>query len=89
MENKLLELTLRRRSVRRNFEYLSEDGVLSGYLAAQAVIGAKEYGVYTYVKHVACNEQETNRQRMLCTFLTEQSLRGIYLNPFEIAVKGK
>lgn len=71
----------------RNFEYLSEDGILSGYLAAQAVIGAKEYGVYTYVKHFACNEQETNRQRMLCTFLTEQSLREIYLKPFEIAVK--
>ncbi len=71
----------------RNFEYMSEDGVLSGYLAAQAVIGANEYGVYTYVKHFACNEQETNRQRMLCTFLTEQALREIYLKPFEIAVK--
>ena len=71
----------------RCFEYMSEDGVLTGNLAAEAVKGAAEHGVYAYVKHFACNEQETNRQRMLCTFLPEQALREIYIKPFEIAVK--
>jgi len=71
----------------RCFEYLSEDGVLSGMLVAEAVKGAAESGVYAYVKHFACNEQESNRQRMLCTFLPEQALREIYIRPFEYAVK--
>lgn len=71
----------------RGFEYMSEDGLLTGKLMAQAVKGAAEHGVYAYVKHFACNEQESNRQRMLCTFLPEQALREIYLKPFELAVK--
>jgi beta-glucosidase len=71
----------------RNFEYYSEDGLLSGKLAAQAVIGAEKYGVYSYVKHFALNDQEQNRNRMLCTWSTEQAIREIYLKPFEIAVK--
>lgn len=72
---------------RRNFEYYSEDGVLSGYMAANAVIGAEEYGVYAYIKHFALNDQETNRTEMLCTWATEQAIREINLKPFEIAVK--
>lgn len=71
----------------RNFEYYSEDGVLSGKMAANAIIGAEKYGVYAYIKHYALNDQETNRTNMLCTWATEQSIREIYLKPFEIAVK--
>lgn len=71
----------------RNFEYYSEDGVLTGKMAAKAVIGAKEHGVYSYVKHFALNDQETNRKSMLCTWSTEQAMREIYLKPFELAVK--
>jgi beta-glucosidase len=71
----------------RNFEYYSEDGLLSGKMAAQAIIGAEEYGVYAYMKHFALNDQETNRCNMICTWANEQSIREIYLKPFEISVK--
>ena len=71
----------------RNFEYYSEDGVLSGKLAAQAIQGAEEHGVYAYIKHYALNDQETSRNSMLCTWANEQSIREIYLKPFEISVK--
>lgn len=71
----------------RNFEYYSEDGVLSGRIAANAVMGAEQYGVYAYIKHFALNDQETNRCSMLCTWTNEQAIREIYLKPFEIAVK--
>lgn len=71
----------------RNFEYYSEDSVLSGEIAADAIIGAERYGVYAYIKHYALNDQETNRLDMLCTWTNEQALREIYLKPFEIAVK--
>lgn len=71
----------------RNFEYYSEDGVLSGKMAAKAVIGAEKEGVYAYIKHFALNDQETNRTNLLCTWATEQSIREIYLKPFEMSVK--
>ncbi len=71
----------------RNFEYYSEDGVLGGRMAASAVKGAEHYGVYAYIKHFALNDQETNRNNMLCTWSDEQAIREIYLKPFEIAVK--
>ena len=71
----------------RNFEYYSEDGVLAGWMCANAVQGAREWGVYSYVKHFATNDQETNRTGLLCTWLNEQSLREIYLKSFEIAFK--
>lgn len=71
----------------RNFEYYSEDGVLGGKMAANAVLGAEKHGVYAYIKHFALNDQETNRTEMLCTWSTEQAIREIYLKPFEIAVK--
>ena len=64
----------------RNFEDYSEDGVLSGYMATNAILGAEEYGVYAYMKHFALNDQETNRTEMLCTWANEQSIREIYLN---------
>lgn len=71
----------------RNFEYYSEDGLVSGKMAANAVAGAETYGVYSYMKHFALNDQETNRCGMLCTWSTEQAIREIYLKPFELAVK--
>ncbi|MDK2809226.1 MAG: beta-glucosidase, partial [Clostridiales bacterium] len=71
----------------RNFEYYSEDGLLAGEMAANAVIGAEKYGVYAYIKHFALNDQETNRTNMLLTWSNEQAIREIYLKPFEIAVK--
>lgn len=71
----------------RNFEYYSEDALLTGKISAQAVLGAAESGVYAYVKHFALNDQETNRWEMLTTWSNEQAIREIYLKPFEIAVK--
>lgn len=71
----------------RNFEYYSEDPFLSGKIAAYAVIGAENQGVYAYLKHFALNDQETNRTSQLCTWFNEQSAREIYLRPFEICVK--
>lgn len=67
-------------------EYFSEDSFLSGMLAAYEIQGAMSKGVYTQVKHFAVNEQETSR-RGICTWLDEQTLREIYLRPFEMAVK--
>lgn len=71
----------------RNFEYYSEDPLLSGDIACAAVIGAENQGVYAYLKHFALNDQETNRNAQLCTWFNEQSAREIYLKPFEICVK--
>ena len=71
----------------RNFEYYSEDGVLSGAMAANAIMGSQEQGVYAFMKHFALNDQETNRCGMLCTWSNEQAIREIYLKPFEMCVK--
>ena len=70
----------------RNGEYYSEDGVLSGKICAGTVSGAKDMGVYSYVKHFVVNDTEYNREGLF-TFLTEQTLREIYLKPFEIMIK--
>ena len=71
----------------RNFEYYSEDPVLSGMFAAGEINGASTKGVYPYIKHFAVNDQETNRCSFLLTYASEQTLREIYLKPFELAVK--
>lgn len=71
----------------RNFEYYSEDPILSGWMAAKATMGAETEGVYAYLKHFALNDQETNRNSMICTWSNEQAIREIYLKAFEIAVK--
>ncbi len=71
----------------RNFEYYSEDSLLSGKVASQAMQGSWAHGVYAYIKHFAMNEMETNRWGMLTTWSTEQAIREIYLKPFEICVK--
>ncbi|WOF23560.1 glycoside hydrolase family 3 N-terminal domain-containing protein [Microbacterium betulae] len=73
----------------RNFEYYSEDPVLSGALATQVVDGALTKGVYSFTKHFAMNDQETNRVNGdgLSTWATEQTIRELYLKPFETVVK--
>ena len=71
----------------RNFEYYSEDGLLSGWIAAEAVKGSQENGVYAYMKHFALNDQQQNRCDMVCTWSNEQAIREIYLKPFEMCVK--
>jgi len=73
----------------RNFEYYSEDPLLSGVYAACISKGTWSKGCYTTLKHYAVNETETHRSSNgLLTWLTEQSLREIYLKGFEIAIKG-
>ena len=71
----------------RNFEYYSEDGYLSGVMASSAIDAASEKGVYSFMKHYALNDQETNRNSMLCTWSNEQAIREIYLKPFKMSVK--
>lgn len=69
----------------RNFEYYSEDGVLSGAIASHAIMGSQDQGVYAFMKHFALNDQETNRCGMLCTWASEQAIREIYLKPLKPA----
>ena len=71
----------------RTFEYFSEDSLLSGVMASNEIAGAKEKGVYSFMKHFALNDQETKRTEMLCTWTNEQAMREIYLKPFEMSVK--
>ncbi len=72
----------------RNWEYYSEDGFLSGQMAAGVCAGARSKGINTYVKHFALNDQETNRDSNgLLTWATEQAMRELYFKPFEFAVK--
>ena len=70
----------------RNFEYYSEDGFLSGKMAAQEVAAARSKGLVVYIKHFALNDFETYRQSV-ATFATEQAIREIYLKGFQYAVE--
>ena len=71
----------------RNYEYFSEDPLVCGVMAREVVAGARDAGTYCFLKHFAVNNQDSYRDS-LYTWLTEQSLREVYLRPFELAVKG-
>lgn len=69
-------------------EYFSEDPFITGKIAAAEIRGLQSKGVVPMIKHFAVNEQETHRSiNGDCSWLTEQSLREIYLKAFEIAIK--
>ncbi len=71
----------------RNFEYYSEDPVLSGMMAASTIKGAQEQGVMVTIKHFILNNEETNARSGIYCWTNEQAMRELYLRPFEIAVK--
>lgn len=75
----------------RNGEYYSEDGFLSGVVASASSRGAASRGMYTFVKHFVLNDQENHRgdregQFSMATWANEQSIREIYLKPFEMCI---
>ena len=70
----------------RNFEYFSEDPVLSGHMASAVVEGLRAAGVNACPKHFACNNQERGRNT-LDVRVDERTLRELYLCPFQICVR--
>ncbi len=73
----------------RNFEYYSEDGVLSGKMCAELMKSMTAKGIMCRIKHMFLNDQETNRNTSggVLTWCNEQAIREIYLKAFEITVK--
>ena len=71
----------------RNFEYYSEDSFMSGVFGYMQVAGASSKGLYAFIKHFALNDQETHRDHLgLVTWSNEQTIREIYLKPFEMTI---
>lgn len=72
----------------RNYEYYSEDSLLVGQTCGNVVAGARDAGVYCYVKHLALNDGEAYVYRDgVYTWLSEQTLREVYLEPFRAVVE--
>lgn len=72
----------------RNYEYYSEDSLLSGIMCGNTVAGAKDSGIYCYVKHFICNDGEAGIYRdSIYIWMREQTLREVYLEPFRIIVE--
>jgi beta-glucosidase len=70
----------------RNFEYYSEDGYIGGKIGAAEVAGLQANGIYVYIKHMAMNDNDTNRDGNI-TWFSEQAAREIMLKDYEICVK--
>lgn len=71
----------------RNHEYFAEDPILAGFMAAAEIEGCHVNGINTMIKHMALNDEETNRGNNVCGYISEQAFRERYLKPFQICLQ--
>ena len=73
----------------RNYEYYSEDAVLTGLCSAAVCAGVEAHGMHAYIKHFVMNDADTNRAANGCVAVwgTEQATREIYLKPFQYSIQ--